>query len=726
MKKTLIPESLQVTVIAAVILLLYVVALLFPDNWWGLHYPAFLTNGKGWVIVLLAIGFTLYGQKYSFWEDLSGKNVGGNRWFWIIGLTIISGVFFNQMPIFKDVYGDALSIVDDPEYIIEEFDARNWPIMFSFDFSNLKIGTDTTLAIVVWLSYAREISLLESFQFLGVICGMGYVFFMLASVYRIAKDSQQRLLFTFIVLGSPIVLNFCGHMEIYAPVLFVLAAFWYTLIRFVEKPGWVSGGIVLAMSLLSIKFHITGALTLLIFIIAAVHAYAKSKGKNLDWREFGGVVLGVFFAGGFAVYAFITKSIFATRMYNVDNLTDAIFLPIKAAEPAPYDRYNLFSWNHIYDYFNMSFLWSAIALIVIVVALFFRRKSTNWNNPLVLISGLGFIFYFVVFFVFNPLLGMPTDWDLMSIPAISLMFFAVSIIKSSSSGKEEGRSHTSFLIAPAVGLFLIGLTGAFVNANQEPFANRVIAIGKHSYKTYWIGSITPIRYGIDLKEAEDQYTELSKAVVELEPYSIPGKDIQYAALLNKMGSYYESVELDTLEAHKYYLKSESYDKTLLPNMYDLTRTHLVMGNYNRALAGAENLIYNKYPSDVEALSIGMQVARKIQDKDALMRYSYQVLQVKPDDVKILFDLTVEHFIRGEFDQAQNLVAGLVHYKHPNEVKALRMAIHISLEAEDYRASAEYCKQLLKVKPEDAFIQKVLHLLNTEEDKSKIKSLFRQS
>ncbi len=726
MKKTLIPENLQVVVFAMVVLLLYVVALIYPDNWWGLHYPAFLSSGRGWLIVLLAIGFTLFGQKYSFWEDLSGKNIGGNRWIWTIALTIIAGIFFYQMPIFKDVYGDALSIIDYPEYVIQEFDERNIPILFSFDFTNLKIGTDTTLAIVVWLSYVREISLQESFQLVGVISGMGYVFFMLATVYRLAKDSQQRLLFTFVVLGSPLVLVFCGHIEIYAPVLFMLSVFWYTLIRFMEKPSWISALIVFLVCLLNMKFHITGALTLLIFSVAAIVAIGKSKGKDFKWRNLGGVVLTVFMAGGFMVYAFITKSIFATRKYDVDNLTDAIFLPIKAAEPAPYDRYNLFSWNHLFDYFNMSFLWSAIALIIILVAIVFRRKSTNWNNPLVLISGLGFIFYLMVFFVFNPLLGMPTDWDIMSIPAVALMFFAVAIVINSSSEEKDSRTHASFLIGPAIGLFLIGLTGVFVNANQDPFANRVITIGKYSYKTYWIGSITPIRNGIALKDTEDQYEELNKAILELEPFSIPGNDIQYAAILNKMGNYYEQVKRDTTEAHRFYVKSESYERFLLPNMYDITRTYLYAGDHNNAMARVENLIYNGYPSDVEAINIAMEIAKKIEDKDALMYYSYELLRVKPDEVSIIFDLTVEHFVRRNFAEAQRLASILIQYKHPNEVKSLRMGVHISLEAEDYAASAEYCKQLLQIKPEDTFIQKVLHLLNTAEDKSSIKNLFRQS
>ena len=725
MKKTLIPESMHVTIVAMVVLFLYVVALIFPDNWWGLHYPAFL-GGIGVLIIVVAVGLTLYGSKFSMWEDLKGKNIGGNRWLWTIALTIISGIFFSQMPIFNDVYGDALSIIPDPEFIVTEFDERNWGIMFSFDLTNLKLGTDTTVSIAVWLSYAREMELQEAFAIIGVVCGMGYVFFMLASFNRIAKDSMQRLLFALMVLGSPIVLNFCGHIEIYGPVLFLLSVFWYVLIRFVEKPSWILGIIVFLVCIMNMKFHVTGALTILIFALSALYLCLQSKGKSVGWKNFGLTTLGLFLIGGFSFYVLVTKSVFATRTYNADNLTDAIFLPIKAAEQAPLNRYNLFSWNHIFDYFNMAFLWSAVAIIIVVAALIFKRKAVNWNHPLVMTSGLAFIICFVVFFVLNPLLGMPTDFDLMSIPALALMVFAVSIITQMKANEGESRNYTSFLIGPAAGLFIIGLTGVFVNADEESEADRVITYAKYHYKTYWIGAITPLRNGIAMKQSEDQHKELKKALVELEPFSVKGNDIQYAALLNEMGRYYENVERDTTEAHRYYLRSESYDKTLLTNMYDLTRTYLAKGEYSEANDRVQNLIYNKYPSEGVALEMAMELSKQLEDKEALVEYAFLFLKSNPENATVIFDLTVDQFVKGEFDVAHRLVSGLVYYKYPNEVKSLRMAIHISLEAEEYEASKQFCVQLLKVKPRDDFIRKILHLLNTLEDKSVIKNNFRQS
>lgn len=658
MKKSFIPQHLQVTSITMVILLLYLIALIIPDNFWGLHYPAFLSGGKGWMIVLFAIGFTLFAHKYSFWESLTSKNTGVNNWIWIIALTIISGFVFYQLPIYKDVYGDALKIIPSPDFIISEFTEANAQALSSFDFTNLKLGTDTTVSISIWLSYSRDIELQEAFRLIGLVSGMGYVFFMLATAFRVAKDSQQRMLFAFLIVGSPIVLNFCGHIEIYAPVLFLLAVFWFVLVLFFEKPSWFNGAIVLLVCFANIKFHITGIMTFMIFAMALAVVLFKSKGIALTWKKFGASVIGVFMVIGFSIYAFVTKSIFGTRIYTEDNLTDAIFLPVKTPDPAPYDRYNLFSWNHIFDYFNMIFLWSALALIVIIVALVFKRRSIPWNKPLVLVSGLSLICYVLVFFVLNPLLSMPTDWDLMSIPAIALIIFAISIVSGVETEEKEKRTFASQLLAPGVGLCAIGLSGMFVNANQESEANRVITYGKYNFKTYWIGSSTSIMEGIYLKDSkEEQFSELNKAVKELKPYAVQGNDIQYAEILNRMGFYHQYVLKDLNEAHRWYLLSEKADKRLLSNIESLTVSYFIRQDFLKANAYAANLIYNKYP---------------------------------------------------------------------NESKALRMGIHISLEAGDYNASKRYCEQLLTVNPEDVFIREILHLLNTEEDKSKIKFRFRQS
>lgn len=658
MKKAQVPESFQVALISILVLLLYVVAMIFPDTWWGLHYPAFLSGGKGWVIVILSIVLTIYGQRYSFWEELSNVNKGGSRWLWAVALTVISGIFFYQLPIYLDVYGDANSILTDKDLVVMELTETHKEMILDLDFSNLKLGTGTTLGLVAWMSYAREIPVYEAFRILGTICGMGYVFFMLASVYKIARDSQQRLLLTFLVLGTSAVQCFAGHVEVYAPIYFLLAVFWFAMIHFLDKPTVVKGLILGFLCFLMLKFHITGILTLFVTLVAIVVVIRRNQNKETTWKQLGTFIIGPVLGLGACVYLFVTNSLFGPRKYTEDNLADAIFLPMKSSDPAPFDRYNLFSWNHFFDYFNLMVFWSAIAIVIIVTALLFKRKSINWNALLVKIAGVALISYLFLFFVLNPLLSMPTDWDLMSIPAIALLVFAASIIASQEKVAKNRRSFSSYLISPAIGLFVISWTCLFVNSDQNNLSNRLQSSGKRSFQSYWIGSSTPILAAISLiDDEEDQLKALEEIVNDLSPYAVKGEDTEYAALLNEIGKYYQDYYQDIDEAHKWYLKANEMDPLLRKNVFNLITTH---------------------------------------------------------------------FMRKEFVQANKLTPLLVSMKYPNLEKSLRMGVHISLEAKDYQASEYYCQQLLTLKPNDNFIQEILQLLRTPEDKSAIKLRFRSS
>ncbi|GAB5418128.1 MAG: hypothetical protein Crog4KO_32080 [Crocinitomicaceae bacterium] len=632
--------------------------MLFPETWWGLHYPSFLSGAKGAVIIFLAIALTLYGQQYSFTEKLQGQNVGGNKWIWTIALAFLSGLFFNQLPIYEDVYGDAMSILKDKDLVIPELTPLHDEMIFSLDFTNLKLGTGTTLGIVTWLSYSQEITVYEAFKNLGIFCGVGYVFFMMASVFRIAKDSQQRLLLSFLVLGSPFFLVFCGHIEVYAPVYFILAIFWYVLIRFLEKMSFVAGFLLILVAFLHLKFHITGAVSLLVTFTAILVAYREKVGCALTWKQLTTYIVLPVMGVGASIYLFVTKSMFGPRDYSEDSLNEVLFLPLRSSDPAPLDRYNLFSWNHIFDYFNLTFLWSASAVLIIVVALIFKRKSIHWNNPLVQISGVATIFFTLLFFVLNPLLAMPKDWDLMSIPAVALVFFAATIITASGMEKKGERTFSSFLIGPVIGLFLISLSGLFVNANLESERDRLLVMGKYNFKTYWIGSSSPILESLDLiEEEEKRYQMLEKTVEELEPYAVMGNDVEFAALQNEIGNNYQNYFQNLEVAHSWYLKAYESEPLFRKNVYDLI---------------------------------------------------------------------ISHFIRKEFKEANVLAPTLVKMKYPTDEKSLRMAVHISLEAEDYSASAEYCKSILSINSKDDFIKEILELLQTSEDKSKIKLRFRQS
>lgn len=647
----------QALIVALFLFAMYLIAFFFPDSFWGLHFPSFLSDGKGLLLILAGLAFTIFCHRYDIWIGLEQKEKNGYSWFWITGVTIIAGLFYYNLPIYEDSYGDAMAILPDKDVVVETFADQFKEKLQSFDFTNLKLGTGTTFGLVGWMSYSQEITVYDAFRQLGVICGMGFVFFMLASVFSLAKNNAQRLLLSFIVIGTPMSLAFCGHIEVYGPVYFSLAIFWFVILQFLKKPSISLGLLLPILCLLNMKFHVTGFLTLFISVVAIVLALRKHFGKSTYWKQIGLFCLLPVFSIGIVIYLFVTKSVFGPREFTETNLTDAIFLPIKSSDPAPLDRYNLFSWNHFFDYFNLFFLWSASALLVVSIALIFRRKKINWNLPIVQLTGTALIVYVAVFFVLNPLLSMSTDWDLMSIPGIVLMLFAGSLVYASSDPEKQERSLASISLAPVIGLALIGWTTIVVNANQESLAQRMLSMGKYNFKTYWMGSSTPIFTGLELLDEEEQLGELELLVEELAPYAVDGQDIEYAALLNRLGKSYENERNDLDAAFR---------------------------NYKRAFAA-----------------------------DPFLRIN-------------VFDLVVAYFKKGEFKEANKLLPRLVAMQYPTPRKSLRIAIHTSLEAEDYVASENYCEQFLKLIPDDAFIQEIERLLQESKDKSQIKFMFRQN
>lgn len=640
-----------------VIFALYCLALIFPDSFWGLHVPAFLSGGKGWVLWGLGLGFSLISQRYNFWNKLDNTDSMKNDWVWALVLSIIAGIFFYQLPIFSDTYGDSLVLIPNKELSILEFTDYYKDKLWSFDFSNLKLGTGTTLGLVGWISYVNEITVYEAFRWLGVCCGIVFIFFMLLSVFRLAKTGEQRILFALMITGTSMTLVFCGHVEIYSPVYALLAIFGYVLIRYLEQRKLSVGILLFLLCVLNIKFHITGFLSFLILGIAMLITRRNSQGKTTTWKYLFLSVLLPIILGGIGIYIFITKSVFGPRAYTEDNLTDAIFLPIQSADPAPLDRYNLFSWSHFYDYLNLFFVWSAAALMIICVILIFYRKRVTWNTPILQVFGLSMIIYLLVFFVLNPLLSMPTDWDLMGVPSIMFMLFAVILILEIPRGKDSERSLTSYLIAPVLGLATLGWSTQFVHASAESQGERLLSMGRYNFKTYWIGSSTPLLAGLDLIHEEDKQEELESLVVELEPYAVMGEDTEYAAVVNKLGVLYQD--------------------------------------------------------SLKDLNLASQLYQKAFEADPLLR-------------KNVYNLTVANFYQGKMKEANEHIPMLVAMQYPSQLKSLRIAIHVALEASDYAAADGYCTTLLKLKPEDSFIREIRALIRTSEDKSKIKFRFRQS
>lgn len=280
------------------------------------------------------------------------------------------------------------------------------------------------------------------------------------------------------------------------------------------------------------------------------------------------------------------------------------------------------------DFVNLFMIWGPLAILILFVALLPLRKRIQWNSESVLGLGLLFILYFGFFFLINPLLGMPLDWDLMAIPTPILVLFTLSILKESDPEADWKR-----LFGPAIGLAILVLPTVYVNS-QEPLLNeRYIGIGKHSFRTYWVGSAGFLMdaYKRKLESPivfEDEFSELLE---ELKPFANEGNDIEYAVLAKNFGAYFRLKIQDRKKAEKYHLLADRYDPELASNLEGLAELFRDKRDFPMALGYAKRLVALESTNQKGALRLGLEIALKAKDWNQSIQWIQALLKFYPND-----------------------------------------------------------------------------------------------
>lgn len=629
-KKSLV----QACVVAVFILLLYTLGYLYPDEFWAFHFPAFLPGGWGLILIVVAVLLSTAGLR---WTPESFQFIRKYDKFWLYVLPVLVGIAVYQLPMFMDVYGDSKYIVPEPDSIIREFPQKHLDHLLDFNLTNPKVGTATTTGLTGLLAYYMGISVGETFRLLEALCAVVFVFLMLSIVKKQVQNEAQRVVLILMCISTPLLMFFCRHYEIYFPVYVILAGIWLSVINYFNKPSVVRLLIVAALSLLYVKFHVSAiAVAPVLGLIVIGHFFAK-KGfwEKLSWKRLiRWLVLPAYTLGAF-VYVFITKSANGPRSFTPDNLTDAIFLPIQAAEPAPLDNYNLLSWNHISDYLSTFFIWSAPAVLIIVILLVFHRKRLDTSQPILKVVTYGLLMVIPLFFVLNPLLSMQVDMDLMVIPGVTFMVFAI-VLTSTYKAKEEARNSLfSYLVLPVLGLVLLSWTGLVVNNNKKMLSEHTISMGIRSYKTYWRGSSTSILEGLSLKETDKERSErLHQVLQELEPLAVPGNDLEMSELKRWMALYDHQSGANAFQVKEHLESGFKYDSLNINLVNDIVAFHVAQHDYKGAFRYVSLMARMQYPSKEEALKTAIQISINAGEVNSAIDFCDVYLAEYPADSEI--------------------------------------------------------------------------------------------
>ncbi|MEM0997990.1 MAG: hypothetical protein AAGN35_12945 [Bacteroidota bacterium] len=627
----------------AVLFGFYLLGMAFPEPFWGTNNPGFLPLPVQLAVLLLAAG-CFVGPRFLKPGSLPALPAGLDPRWWAFGLGILGAVLFYSFPIALDRYGDSVFIRQDIDLTIEDWDGRLISELLQPDWLSSKVGLRSWYQLNNLFSWLLGMNGVEVARLLGAVYGGIFIGLWVRFCHLFLRETGWRRLFITVGLTAPFLQVFAGHYETYS-IAYVGILGWVSALGLYFQTGsrrWLFA--LPFIFLVILQTHITN--WLLFPTLAMAYAWHYREKLATSWGKIDAALARVLpgFRGGWSwsgllVYYFLPALsigayayfvVFANhdgpRQFSKEEFENTLFLPLYTGEPAPLDRYNLFSAAHFLDYLNLMFLWSSAALLLFVPPLTFLRRKIDWRAPLVLMLSATLVLYLIVFFALNPLLAASVDWDLFVLPGLVALSFLVVVY-----AQVEREMAVRHAAGPVLGLVVLGMTFFLVNASPASLSDRYAAMGRWNYKTYWIGSstvlLTPAELATDSVSAQ---AERVHALEDLAPYATPGNDREYAGLLLEVGLHHRRTG-NPAAAIPYLERAHSYSPRLGRNLYFLTVTHFEMKQFRAAYPYVRDLVRIKYPPYERTLKIGMHVALAAQEYQSAADYAVTYLNRWQDD-----------------------------------------------------------------------------------------------
>jgi len=384
---------LTVSIYCISLLVIRLISSFFPRaRLWGFNH-AFYTNNF-WVIypvfILIIIAIYIYWGKIKYNFDklesafISGKMLNNIS---IAGFVIIASVGFYVFSINNYFLGDSAMIAAAL--------AKGLGIK-SFEYGELF----THKIFIQLFGTFTEDGARQSYRMLSIISGIvmlsGYIYY---GKKLIKSNLEFWFLMLFIYFSSSTILYF-GYGENYSIVSAFLNLFLISGTYYLYKHK---------KSITPIIFYISAIILhkiAIIFMPVAVYyifaSYLKRKSRLLKW------CLPHYIAIMIAI-------IFLAYIYVIT--IGPLLLKIVFLHPLKWkftiDNYNLFSLNHILDYFNLLFFLVPVTIFILIFFLIKGKAEFIKETDiyfLVIAGAVSLIFSFI----FEPRIGMARDWDLIS------------------------------------------------------------------------------------------------------------------------------------------------------------------------------------------------------------------------------------------------------------------------------------------------------------------------
>ncbi len=612
----------------------YFCGLFFPNTWWATHFIAFIPPLWKWIILILAFLFPLLFfvpniLVQSQFPNEKGQNKSSHLI--IFGITVIMGFLFLQFPIVHDNYGEA--------YILKEYlykTADEIPQIVLDNFFNYKLspwaGQNTVMSLVTFISYYGEINYQQAFVLIDLIFGILFVLMWLYFIRDYLKSQSSKIIMALAGLTAPFLLNYYGHIEINAPALFFNLFWLVLLLSYLKNKSRTKLLALVLLLLVCIKFHAIALLflpaMLLVFLLHYFPGFSQ-KNKLLSWKKVSFFILTPILIIGMIVYFFVFKDHVDSRQLQDTAMEyDRLFLPLLSPAP-PLDNYNMLSFNHIFDYFSEMLLWSPVVLFLIVTIILCFRNKIDWNQPELLVTGLTLILFGALFFVVNPLLSMQMDWDLFSMPGPVFLVFGVVLIN-----QIELEKLSPILTGMSLSFVIMTIPFFMVHASANSLSNRLESAGIRIFKTYYEWADQTIQFAFDISEEDNATIRKRRQNVlnELAPYTIPGKDYEYARILAREAEQILRVDKDYTKALEICDKVNSYNPYHKNNILYQLEAHFLLNQMELAYQYSLRLIELKHPSNEKARRIAIHTALEAELYEEALFHSTEYLKQGSDEI----------------------------------------------------------------------------------------------
>ncbi len=356
-----------------------------------------------------------------------------------IGISLLSGVLFYFLRSQTHFLGDGYTLIS--VFGVEGAIVRQWP----------EPGSYAIIRVVQHLlgGESRD-TLIRSMQIISIGSGVLYVFSALRLPRYLSDIPRTRLLASITLLCSGALLLYFGYVEYYH-LLWAAAMVYLTLaLRYLRTGKGLALAVVSFVAVALIHFEALAFALGVVLLLGLKYAprtletvLPVVRRRWVFWAALGGGILFIAVASRY--------------------VPTHIFLPL--FHVAGGDGYAIFSWLHLLDLVNETFVIFPGVLLLAAVIMMMRHSPTRDRRSMFLgLTCFGALLFLITV---DPVLGVARDWDLMSLPLLPLGLYVIY--------RYHGRL-TAIAPRAIISYFLVCafITSAFIagNVRQEPSEQR--------------------------------------------------------------------------------------------------------------------------------------------------------------------------------------------------------------------------------------------------------------